>query len=155
MRCSRAIICEALLAAFSAGIVFAQQGTDDRQARCIAFDASVEQALKAVAMEDADQIGDSSAPRATSSELKIQNQLQLAAINLDLARANGCPPRAEPLIRGRYALAAMRCAADKMSFRLGKSVETMKGYSMIPASCDTSTWQPLTSEAKASPESGE
>jgi hypothetical protein len=113
---------------------------------CERFDHAIDRALKAAASIDAEGVTDNSAPRSTLRELKINNQLQIISMNLGLRRDNGCPPLTEPVVTARYLLSAMKCQVDITKMTAGQNVEKMPNSS-LPATCDTSRWEPIGSEA--------
>ena len=119
---------------------------------CEAFDNAIENALKLVASENARGIGDSSAPRATLQEIKINNQLQLVSVNLQLRRDYGCPTFKGPILEGRYLQPALECQNDLLSMRLGREVPKAAG-SALPLTCDMATWKPTGSDDDAAEKS--
>ena len=110
---------------------------------CESLAQSIEQSLKSIDMTHAESIGDNSAPRATLANLKINSELLLVSMNLQLARDNSCPTRKEPVRTGRYLVSALKCQNDMLRASLKQDIPKLPG-SDIPASCETSTWQPLT-----------
>ena len=101
---------------------------------CESFAQAIEQSLKAIDMAYGDDITDNSAPRATLSNIKVNSQLLLISMNLQLAHDSGCPTRKEPIRTGRYLDAAITCKTDLLAASVKRDKET-------PASCNTSTWR--------------
>lgn len=107
---------------------------------CSALEAAIEHGLKLIASDDAKSLGDNSAPRATLSQLKINNQTLLISMHLQLMRDNSCPKRKEPIRLGTYMLPALECENALLQLRLGKEVPTIEGSS-LPAACDMTKWK--------------
>jgi len=153
MMLQRLIQVAALMIAFHPSLVMAQApatppptpetAVKPKLTPCELLAESIEQPLKSIDMARAESIGDNSAPRATLSNLKINGELLLVSMNLQLARDNGCPTRKEPLRTGRYLVAALKCQNDILRASFQKDVSKSAG-SEIPTSCETNTWQPLT-----------
>lgn len=91
---------------------------------------------KDLAANNAEAIGDNSAPRATLRAMEDSNTLARAKMTLDLMRDNRCTlPKAAP-DDITYLLPALTCATDRLKAR---GTET-------PPSCDRSSWKPAGSE---------
>jgi hypothetical protein len=101
---------------------------------CDSFTKSVEQSLKYIDMVSVDDLTDNSAPRATVSNIKINSELLLISMNLQLARDNGCPARKDPIRTNAYLGSAMKCKTDRLA-------ASLKGDKSSPAICDTDSWQ--------------
>jgi hypothetical protein len=112
---------------------------------CERLNDAVELSFKVIAQEEARSSSDNSAPRATLSAIKINNQLLVVSMNLQLMRDNGCPSKKEPYNQSRYVLPAMTCQTDILKLQLGQEVAKMPGLS-LPASCDFETWKPIGQE---------
>lgn len=138
-------VCALLLG--TAGLSTALHAQEGKSATCTSLAAAVENALKIASSEHAETIGDSSAPRMTAGQLKVSNQLAVAAINLQLMRDNNCPVRQEPVSASRYLVPALQCKTDMMRIRLGEDVPKVQG-STLPSSCNMDTWTPTTSSEK-------
>lgn len=118
---------------------------------CAQFEVAIENNLKQLALEDAEGIGDNSAPRATLSELKIQNFLLVISMNLQLMRDNGCPAKKEPISTARYMLPAMQCNTELLKVRLDQVSGKPVGSSGLPPACDISTWKPTNQATEEKP----
>ena len=139
--CIPALITAATL--FAASPMFPQDGAP--KDACSGLADAIEHSLKIIASEDAEGIGDNSAPRATLSELKMNNQLLLISVHLQLMRDNGCAKRKEPVRPGAYMLPALECKNAMLQMRLGREVPKLEGGA-LPLACDMSKWKSLSAE---------
>ena len=128
-----------ILSAVVSGAPLLGQSPDKKT--CASFDEAIEGALKEIAVRRAEGVGDDSAPRATLHELRINNQLLLLSINVQLRREHGCPPDDRPVSTVRYLKNALTCRTDRLSVQLGKEV-AVDADSGVPLSCDTASWKP-------------
>jgi hypothetical protein len=98
---------------------------------CAALARDYDAASKDLAVNEAEGIGDNSAPRATLRAMEDANTLSFANITLALMRDNHCPmPKSAPAAVF-YLSPALTCATDRL-----------KGTAS-PPSCDRSTWQSI------------
>jgi hypothetical protein len=94
---------------------------------CQQLENSIEPTIKAVAMIKAGGFSDNSAPRETSRQIQVNNELQLISMHLTLLAQNKCPPRSTPVDPSIYMMDALECATA-----------TGKGREVA---CDMRTWK--------------
>lgn len=95
---------------------------------CDGFDQAIEASLKEIAYQTAMGVADNSAPRESSRQARIANELQLIQIHLDLAARNQCPVRRAPINEAKYLSEALSC-----------QVAIVRG-DKDPASCKRESW---------------
>jgi len=96
---------------------------------CASLARDYDQIDKALAMTEAEGIGDNSAPRATNRELESSNFLTRASIMVTLMEAHHCAlPDHAPSIT-RYFSPALTCSTDRLKTEQ-------------PESCKMENWQP-------------
>jgi hypothetical protein len=114
----------------------AAAGSMPASSKCAVLMNDYEQIQKAMASRWAESIGDNSAPRATLSEMKDNNDLIRSQISLELLRAKSCPlPDRAPWL-GRYLSPALECAKARAKGQLAR-IDTSK----LPE-CKMESWQP-------------
>jgi hypothetical protein len=104
---------------------------------CLGLIRDYENASKAMAMNQAEGVGDDSPIRQSVREAQNNGSLEKARITLDFMHGNNCKlpnsaPRSELYIR-----AAMTCKADQMKEALNRA----RGGHTSPPSCDQTKWQ--------------
>lgn len=114
------IVAAGVLACFSA---HADQALCDRLTKAIVASE------KTVALEMTAGLGDDSAPRETSRQLRAANAWTAITTNLHQMELNRCAPLARVVGPDPYTFAAAKCALDS---RLESS----------PDSCKTAAWEP-------------
>lgn len=102
------------------------------QTSCEALSSANELSLKRIAFElFTGDMSDNSAPRATLRELRVNNQLQLIAINLQLMIKANCAMPAQPVDIQAYAGQANACG----------SAISKRGLGARPEECFIEKWQ--------------
>lgn len=99
------------------------------QALCDQLMKSIVAGEKTVAMEVNGGLGDDSAPRETSRQLRAANAWSAITTSLRLMELNRCPAPARVIGPDAYTFQAAKCALDS---RMRPS----------PESCKTSLWEP-------------
>lgn len=101
--------------------------------RCSAYRKTIMEALKLAALHGAEGGVDTSAPRATVSELRRQSQLTQVSINVQLMVAEGCSVAGVgPIDETVLSVNALTCVLEQ---RLG-SADSPK----VKAACDRANW---------------
>lgn len=92
------------------------------QSICAPISESIENRLKKIASElYGEGMTDNSAPRETNRLLRVQNEIGMISVEVNLMAQNKCPPLKEPIDAAYYASTAMQCgiktrmATDKTS----------------------------------------
>lgn len=93
---------------------------------CTKLAADYDQVEKALAMTEAEGVGDNSAPRETNRQVEDSNYLARASMTLTLMEANHCalPDHAPSSIR--YLSSALTCATDRLKSPIGSETPSCK-----------------------------
>lgn len=96
---------------------------------CRQLEGQIRLAEMNMAAEFAEGVGDNSAPRETTRQLRIGNQWAAVQAHLATMQANSCAPISRAISGSRYIGAALACSTDRL-----------RGQSN-PESCKRSTWK--------------
>jgi hypothetical protein len=102
-----------------------------QSALCKQLDAHIQREEKDIAAEIASGMGDNSAPRETTRQLRISNSWSAIHVAMVNMQANHCPPIGRDISDTTYIVAALACATDRLA-----------GATSSPPSCNRTDWKP-------------